>query len=247
MKDLRKIVQEQIKEIFNEDYPLGAEQDSNAPWADEELPGENITSYHSNFETGNFMVMLDDGQELFIDFEPIIEKYFKLHPGSHENFDLMFPMSNNIYSDIVKYLTGQGHNFKSDIQDEVDYLVSSGEIENSGTKDFEKAYDTKTDLYGNSSVVNSAIDEEKAERRVKDIYVIYKETETDKPPYKKTEVVDFADNEEEAIKKGNQYIEDNEDPSVIEFFYERPKAINHKFHLNEAKNYIRNEIRKFIK
>lgn len=238
MKDFSKIT-EHIHKIFSENYPAGAEYDSRAPWNQEE--GLSVVSFEPNFSTSTFEVNLSDGQSALIDFEPIIEQYFKEYPGSVNNFDQMFPQSDDIYADIVKYLIGQGYDFKYALENEVEEMSASGKIDyEPQEQEYEpesapaqRQFTTTWRQPNNQREHVPGLEEGNTLRRQK--YIIYKIIHSSEPPFYKNEIIDFAGNAELAKEKEDMYRNINKDPNVIDFFSEKPMPVQSRFHLNEKR------------
>ena len=230
MKNFKNI-SKHIHKVFSENYPLGADLDSRAPWKQEE--GTSVVSFEPNFTTGTFEVNLSDGQTAYIDFEPIIEQYFKEYSGSMDSFDAMFPVSNDMYSDIVKYLVGQGHDFKYALENEVangELNYSQHEPELSQKKEFVPTWrNLKKDSVPNLDEEN---EESKEIGNEKKPYVIYQVVATSAHAHPKYIPVDSAATEEEAKYKEELY--QTLDTAGI-YIVDKPKPDPTRFHINEKR------------
>jgi len=170
-KNIRSVIREHLAHLF-ENYPIGAQYDSNAPWNKEDPTYINVKTYSPNYEKGGFDVVMSDENNLFVDYGDAMEMYFKSKPGSFELLSKMFDLSDDINSDSIKYLIGQGFDF-TPILDQV--------LENENTNYENQLLESyliyKTEILPGAhtpthTVVDKSDTEEEADIKVKGLEVI---------------------------------------------------------------------------
>jgi len=190
MENIRKIVREKLFDLF-ENYPIGMDFDFFNPWNKNDYTGEKLDSFTPNYKLGGFNIVLNDGEEVFIDYENIMEMYYKSNPNSFDLLSDMFSESDRAYADQVNYLIGQGYVFTDLIQDEVDRRIENGTISSGEEKEFNREYSVEEEGGGlyenflifkteilpgthvpNHTIIDKADSEDEAEQKVKTLEII---------------------------------------------------------------------------
>ncbi len=105
---IRNIIRKELNKIYlmeweSGHYPLGAENDSDAPW--NQGPEPEI-EFEADYDTHKFSITVDNGNSYEVDFIDVLDKYWKKHENEqmYQKHAAMFPEDENMEVNIIQML-----------------------------------------------------------------------------------------------------------------------------------------------